>query len=71
MKEIIRNVKVSDIPTVIRKLGWSENTRVHLTIESQDEATHALMDIVNDIRIHAKSQGLTDEKLEELLADES
>ena len=39
-------------------------------IESQDEATQALMDIVSDIRSHAKSQGLTDKKLE-LLVDES
>lgn len=55
MKEVIYNVRVSDIPAAIRQLGLPEDMSVHLTIEDQDD----------------KQQGLTDAKLEELLADES
>lgn len=54
-----------------RELGLPKHVSVHLTIESQDEATQVLMANVSDIRSHAKSKGLTDKKLEELLADES
>lgn len=77
MKEIIKNVKVSDIPAAIKQLGLPDNASVDLTIQNhdmrgnkQDEASQTLMEVVNEIRAYAKSQGLTDEKLEELLADE-
>ncbi|ARI80412.1 hypothetical protein BH695_1131 [Microcystis aeruginosa PCC 7806SL] len=42
-----------------------------MTGNEQDETTQTLMEVVNEIRAYAKSQGLTDEKLEELLVDES
>jgi len=78
MKEMLRNVKVSDIPTEVQKLFLSAHLCVDLTIENyemrgdeQDKTTQALMEVVNEIRAYAKSQGLTDEKLEELLVDES
>ena len=75
---MIRNVKVSDIPTAIEQLGLSAHTSVDFTIQNhemtgdeQEETSQALMEVVNEIRAYAKSQGLTDEKLEELLVDES
>jgi hypothetical protein len=78
MKATIRNVKISEIPTAIEQLGLSAHACVDFTIENhemtgneQDETTQALMEVVNEIRAYAKSQGLTDEKLEELLVDES
>lgn len=71
MKEVIHNVRVSDIPAAIRQLGLPEDMSVHLTIEDQDDTTRALMEVVKDIRTHAQQQGLTDAKLEELLADAS
>jgi hypothetical protein len=71
MKEVIHNVRVSDIPAAIRQLGLPEDMSVHLTIEDQDDTTRALMDVVKDIRAYAQQHGLTDAKLEELLADES
>ena len=71
MKEVIYNVRVSDIPAAIRQLGLPEDMSVHLTIEDQDDTTRALMDVVKDIRAYAQQQGLTDAKLEELLTDES
>lgn len=71
MKEVIHNVKVSDIPAAIRQLGLPEDMNVHITIEDKDDTTKALMDVVKEIRIHAQQQGLTDAKLEELLADAS
>jgi hypothetical protein len=71
MKEVIHNVRVSDIPAAIRQLGLPEDMSVQLTIEDQDDATRALMDVVGEIRAHARQQGLTDARLDELLADAS
>lgn len=71
MKETIRNVRISDIPAAVRQLGLPEDLSVQLTIESQDDTTQALMDVVNQIRAYARQQGLTDARLEELFADES
>ena len=78
MRETIRNVRVSDIPAAIAQLELPDHLSVDLTIQNhammgnkQDEATQALIEVVNEIRTYAKSQGLTDEKLEALLADES
>jgi hypothetical protein len=71
MKEVIHNVRISDIPAAIQQLGLPEDMSVDLTIEDRDAATGALMAVVKEIRTHARQQGLTDAKLEELLADAS
>lgn len=70
MKEIIRNIKIKDITAAVRQLGLPEDATVDLTID-QGETAQAVMEIVNEIRTYAKKQGLTEAKLEELLADES
>ncbi len=68
MKQVIKNLKVSEIPSVISQLGLSPEQEVNLTIE---EASDSLLSIMDKIGVKAQSQGLTEEKLQELLADES
>lgn len=54
MKEVIHHVRISDIPAAIRQLGLPDDMSGHLTIEDQDDATRALMDVVKEIRVHAQ-----------------
>ncbi|GBF80751.1 hypothetical protein [Aphanothece sacrum] len=68
MKQIIKNLKVSEIPDVIAQLGLSPEQKVDLTIE---ETSDDLLSIMDKIGAKAQAQGLTEEKLQELLADES
>ena len=53
---------------VISQLGLSPEQEVNLTIE---EASDSLLSIMDKIGAKAQAQGLTEEKLQELLADES
>ncbi len=68
MKQVIKNLKVSEIPNVISQLGLSPEQEVNLTIE---EASDHLLSIMDTIGVKAQAQDLTEEKLQELLADES
>jgi hypothetical protein len=68
MKQVVSNVKVSDVPELINRLGFSPNQVVNLTIESSDEE---LLAVMNRIGKKAQENGLTEEILAELLADES
>lgn len=65
---MVSNVKVSDVPELINRLGFSPNQVVNLTIESSDEE---LLAVMNRIGKKAQENGLTEEILAELLADES
>jgi len=68
MKQVIKNLKVSDIPSIIARLGLSPEQEVNLTIE---ESSDSLLSIMDKIGAKAQAKGLTEEKLAELLADES
>ena len=68
MKQVIKNLKVSDIPSIIAQLGLSPEQEVNLTIE---ESSDSLLSIMDKIGAKAQAKGLTEEKLAQLLADES
>ena len=68
MKQILKNIKVSDIPTLIAQLGLAAEQEVNLTIEENSES---LLSIMDKIGKKAQAKGLTEDKLIELLADES
>ncbi|WP_107667142.1 hypothetical protein [Cyanothece sp. BG0011] len=68
MKQVIKNLRVSEIPNVIAQLGLSPDQEVNLTIE---ETSDDLLSIMDNIGEKAQAKGLTEEKLNELLADES
>ncbi|ACB51744.1 hypothetical protein cce_2395 [Crocosphaera subtropica ATCC 51142] len=68
MKEVIKHLKVSEIPNVIAQLGLSPDQEVNLTIE---ETSDDLLSIMDKIGEKAQAKGLTKEKFQELLADES
>lgn len=69
MKEIFKNVKVEEIPDLISKLGLSSEQIVDLTIEQADTTT--ITTVLDRLGKNAQKKGLTPEKLDELLADES
>lgn len=68
MKQVIKNLKVSEIATAIAQLGLSLEQEVNLTIEVTSDS---LLSIMDKIGAKAQTKGLTEEKLAELLADES
>lgn len=68
MKQVVKNIKVSEIPTLIAQLGLAPEQEVNLTIEENSESLLSIMDKVGK---KAQAKGLTEAKLIELLADES
>jgi hypothetical protein len=68
MKQILKNIKVSEIPQRIAQLGLSPDQEINLTIEQTPENLLSLMDKIGK---KAQAKGLTEDKLAELLADES
>jgi hypothetical protein len=68
-KTVLTNVKIKDIPDLIARLKLSPETTVNLSIEQpENEDLLAIMDRIGKA---AEERGLTDEKLAELLEDES
>ncbi|TRU83629.1 MAG: hypothetical protein EWV76_04240 [Microcystis novacekii Mn_MB_F_20050700_S1] len=68
MKQVLKNIKVSEIPTLIAQLGLAPEQEVNLTIEENSESLISIMDKVGK---KAQAKGLTEDKLTELLVDES
>ena len=68
MKQVLKNIKVSEILTLIAQLGLSPEQEVNLTIEENSESLISIMDKVGK---KAQAKGLTEDKLIELLVDES
>jgi hypothetical protein len=68
MKQVLKKIKVSEISTEIKKLGLSPEQEVNLTIE---EISDSLISIMDKVGRKAQAKGLTEDKLTELLADES
>ena len=68
MKEVFKDVKVREIPSLISELGLSSEQIVNLTIEQTDTTLITVLDRLGE---NARKKGLTAKKLDELLADES
>ena len=68
MKETFKDVKVGEIPDLISKLGLSSEQIVNLTLEQTDTTLTTVLDRISE---NARKKGLTAQKLDELLADES
>jgi hypothetical protein len=68
MKQTFKDVKIGEISGLISKLGLSSEQVVNITIEQTDTTLTAVLDRVGK---NAQKKGLTAEKLNELLADES
>ena len=64
MKQVLKNIKVSEIPALIAQLGFSPEQEVNLTIEENSESLISIMDKVGK---KAQAKGLTEDKLTELL----
>lgn len=68
MKQTIKQIKISDIPEAIQRMGIDPTTMINLTIETLEDD---ILTVFNQIGKEAQAKGLTKEILEELLADES
>jgi hypothetical protein len=71
MKQTLNNIQVSDLPNVINNLGFQPNQVINLTIESSEFPEDNLLSVMDCIGKKAQENGLTEEILNELLADES
>ncbi|MEQ9625314.1 hypothetical protein [Coleofasciculus chthonoplastes] len=71
MKQTLKQIKISDIPDALQRLGISQDTTINLTIETVEEEQEDILTLLQQIGQEAQAKGLTDEILEELLADES
>jgi hypothetical protein len=68
MKQVIKRIRISELSEIVNQMGISQNTMVDVTIETTQDDLLAIMDLVGK---EAQENGLTEEILEELLADES
>lgn len=71
MKQTIKQIKMSEIPDALQRLGIDEDTTINLTIETVEETPEDILTLFQQIGQEAQRKGLSDEILEELLADES
>jgi len=67
-KEVAKTIKVKELPQLIDQLGLSPEQEIKITIEKTDDQ---LLKVMDKVGAEAQEKGLTPEKLEELLADES
>ncbi len=68
MKQVIKRIKISELSEIVKQMGINQNTMVDVTIETTQDDLLAIMDLIGK---EAQENGLTEEILEELLADES
>lgn len=68
MIQTIKQIKISEIVEAIQRMGVNQDTLINLTIETIEED---ILTVFNRIGKEAQPKGLTEEILEELLADES
>ena len=71
MKQTLNNIQVSDLPNMINNLGFQPNQDINLTIESSEFPEDNLLSVMDRIGKKAQENGLTEEILNDLLADES
>jgi hypothetical protein len=68
MIQTINQIKISEIVEAIQRMGVNQDTLINLTIETVEED---ILSVFNRIGKEAQNKGLTEEILEELLADQS
>lgn len=68
MKQVIKRIKISELSEIVKQMGINQNTMVDVTIETTQDDLLAIMDLIGK---EAQENALTEEILEELLADES
>jgi hypothetical protein len=68
MKQVIKRIRISELSEIVNQMGISQNTMVDVTIETTQDDLLAIMDLIGK---ESQENGLTEEILEELLADES
>jgi hypothetical protein len=68
MIQTIKQIKISEIVEAIQRMGVNQDTLINLTIETMEED---ILTVFNRIGKESQAKGLTEEILEELLADES
>lgn len=71
MKQTLCNIQVSDLSNVINNLGFKPDQVINLTIESSEYSEENLLSVMARIGQKAQENGLTEEILNDLLADES
>jgi hypothetical protein len=71
MKQTLCNIQVSDLSNVINNLGFKPDQVINLTIESSEYSEENLLSVMDRIGKKAQENGLTEEILNDLLADES
>jgi hypothetical protein len=71
MKQTLCNIQVSDLSNVINNLGFKPDQVINLTIESSEYSEENLLTVMDRIGKKAQENGLTEEILNDLLADES
>ncbi len=68
MKQIISQIKISEISAAIQQMGIDRDTLINLTIETMEDD---FLTVFDQIGKEAQQKGLTEEILAELLANES
>jgi ferritin-like protein len=68
MKQTIKQIKISEVSDIIQRMGIDRDTIINLTIETIEDD---VLTVFERIAKEAQAKGLTEEILEELLADES
>jgi ferritin-like protein len=68
MKQTIKQIKIGEVSDVIQRMGIDRDTMINLTIETVEDD---ILTVFERIATAAQAQGLTEEILTELLADES
>ena len=68
MKQVIKQIRLSELSELVKQMDINQNTIVDVTIETANDDLLVMMDIIGK---EAQANGLTAEILEGLLADES
>jgi ferritin-like protein len=68
MIQTIKQIKISEIVEAIQRMGVNQDTLINQSIETVEEE---ILTVFNRIGKEAQNKGLTEEILEELLADQS
>jgi hypothetical protein len=68
MKQTIKQIKIGEVSAAIQCMGISQDTMINVTVETIEDD---LLTVFDRIGADAQTKGLTEEILEQLLADES
>jgi hypothetical protein len=76
MTQILQNIEAGDIPSELARLGISPRQKMRVVLiepiddDHKDAAWEHLFEISERTTAYAKSQGMTEETLNEILRDE-